>query len=329
VVGEVAKGRILVTGGAGFIGSALVKALLATQRPVRVLDDGSRGSMRRLEGLSGNLESVVGDVSKPDIVVSAAEGVKTIIHLASVNGTELFYTQPGRVLEVGIRGMLSIIEACRTHAIDDLFVASSSEVYQSAPRVPTDETVPLTIPDPFNPRFSYAGQKIATELLTIHLARPLVKRAVLFRPHNVYGPDMGFEHVIPQLSMRAARLARGRDASDTVDFFVRGPLSATRAFIHIDDFILAMMLLIDRAESGLYHVGTSDEVTIKHLAQLITSHFVCNFRFVEEPGVVGSTARRCPDIGKLRALGFCPQIPLAVGVREVVEWYAKHVEEQS
>ncbi len=322
-----AKGRVLVTGGAGFIGSALVKALLAAQYPVRVLDDGSRGSMRRLEGLSGDLELVVGDVSNPDVVVGAAESVKTIFHLASVNGTELFYAQPGRVLEIGIRGMLSVIEACRTHTIEDLFVASSSEVYQSPSRVPTDETVPLMIPDLFNPRFSYAGQKIATELLTIHLARPLVKRAVIFRPHNVYGPDMGFEHVIPQLSMRAARLASSRDASDTVDFLVRRPLTATRAFIHIDDFILAMMLLIDRAESGLYHVGNPEEITIEYLAQLITSRFPCNFRFVEEPEVVGGTLRRCPDIRKLRALGFSPRIPLAVGIGEVVKWYAKQREQ--
>ena len=148
-----AKGLVLVTGGAGFIGSALVKALLAAQYPVRVLDDGSRGSMHRLDGLSGNLELVVGDVGNPDVVVGAVDRVKTIFHLASVNGTELFYNQPGRVLEVGIRGMLSVIEACRTQAIVDLFVASSSEVYQFPPNVPTDETAPLVVPDLFNPRF--------------------------------------------------------------------------------------------------------------------------------------------------------------------------------
>jgi nucleoside-diphosphate-sugar epimerase len=322
-------GRILVTGGGGFIGSALVAALVGAGRLVRVLDNWSRSDPRRLHALAGAIELVTGDVCNPGVVVEAAKDVDTIVHLASVNGTERFYTEPDRVLEVGIRGMLSVLDACRAYRIDSLFVASSSEVYHVAPIVPTDEHVPLVIPDLFNPRSSYAGQKIAAELLTLYVARPLVKRAVIFRPHNIYGPDMGFDHVIPQLSILAARLARGRGPGETVDMPIRGSLKATRAFMHIDDFTQALLLLLEKADGGVYNIGNAAEVTIEDVARLITERFSCRFRLVPEAGAAGSPQRRCPDIGKLHALGFTPRISLAAGIGPVVNWYAATIEEGS
>jgi dTDP-glucose 4,6-dehydratase/UDP-glucose 4-epimerase len=313
---------ILVTGGAGFIGAALVRALVGDGHRLRVLDDESRGDFGRLADLRDRIELITGDVRDRDTVVRAASGIDTLIHLASVNGTRLFYEAADRVLEVGLRGMLNVVDACRAHRIDSLFVASSSEVYHEAALIPTDETVSLVIPDVFNPRYSYAGQKLTSELLTLHVARPLVRRAVIFRPHNVYGPDMGFEHVIPQVTMRAARLARGRHAADVVDLPVAGDLAATRAFMHIADFTTAFLALLARAETGVYHVGNPEEVPMGTLAELIGSHFPCRFRTVPVSGSKGGPRRRCPDIGKLRSLGFEPSVPLRQGLGEVVKYYA-------
>ena len=85
--------------------------------------------------------------------------VNSVIHLAFINGTNLFYEQPELVLDVAIKGMVNILEICKENLVHDFFLASSSEVYQNAPYFPTDEKVPLSIPDPFNPRYSYAEVK--------------------------------------------------------------------------------------------------------------------------------------------------------------------------
>src|SRR2546421_571322 len=190
---------VLVTGGTGFIGAALVRRLVADGRAVRVLDNNSRGSCERLGRLVDRVEVVEGDIRDSNLVREAAHGVDTVVHLAAINGTEFFYSRPELVLDVAIRGMLAVVEACRAEKVTNLFVASSSEVYQTPALVPTDEGAQLVVPDVFNPRYSYGGGKIATELIAANYGRSGFHRVVVFRPHNVYGPQMGWEHVIPQM----------------------------------------------------------------------------------------------------------------------------------
>ncbi len=129
-------------------------------------------------------------------------------HLAFVNGTEFFYSAPELVLDVGVKGMINVIDACRAEGVGKLILASSSEVYQTPPHVPTDETAPLVVPDPTNPRYSYGGGKIISELMAINYGRKFFERVLIFRPHNVYGPDMGWEHVVPQFAMRLKDMTR-------------------------------------------------------------------------------------------------------------------------
>ena len=194
--------RILVTGGSGFIGSSLVKALLLAGHRLRVLDDNSRGNARRLKEVAADIDFITGDIRDAEVVAAAAEGMDEVHHLAFVNGTEFFYTAPELVLDVGVRGMINVIDACRRHGIGTLLLASSSEVYQTPPKIPTDEAAPLAVPDPLNPRYSYGAGKLISEIMAINFGRKFFERVLIFRPHNVYGPDMGFEHVIPQFALR-------------------------------------------------------------------------------------------------------------------------------
>ncbi len=149
----------LVTGGTGFLGAALVRGLLASGARVRSLDDDSRGARRRLAGVESQVEFVRGDVRDPPTVAKAVAGVDCVCHLAYLNGTEFFYSKPDLVLEIAVKGMMNVIDACRAHAVRDLVLASSSEVYQTPASVPTDESVPLSVPDVSNPRYSYGGGK--------------------------------------------------------------------------------------------------------------------------------------------------------------------------
>jgi UDP-glucose 4-epimerase len=314
----------LVTGGTGFIGAALVRRLVGKRHRIRVLDDGSRGAKRRLADIGAEVEYVWGDVRDSATVARAADGVDAVVHLAAVNGTEFFYSKPELVLSVGLHGILNVIDACRRHGVGELIVASSSEVYQAPPQIPTNETVPLIIPDPLNPRYSYAGSKIATELVALNAARTDFDRMVVFRPHNVYGPDMAWEHVVPQFCLRAMQLAELHPSGD-LPFPIQGDGTQSRAFTHIDDMIDGLMLVIERgAHMNIYHVGNPEETTIAEVARRIVACFGRHAALIPSDLPAGSTRRRCPDVTKLRALGFQPKISFAQGIPPVVDWHREN-----
>ena len=313
---------VLVTGGTGFLGAALVRSLVAGGASVTVLDNNLRGSPRRLGDIADKVRLVEADIRDAAAVSAAARGVDSIVHMAFINGTETFYSHPGLVLDVGTRGMLSVLDACAEHGVRSLLLVSSSEVYQRPDTIPTPEAVPLVVPDPHNPRYTYGGAKIISELLALHGHgfRPALVRIV--RPHNVYGPDMGFKHVIPQLCMRLATTIETAPATGPVTLPIRGDGTQTRAFVHIDDFTRGLRLVMEHGEDGgIYHVGTGEQVSIAALARVIAQ--ALGREVVLEPGAVpvGETDRRCPDIARIVALGYTPAIPLAAGIPPVTRWY--------
>ena len=315
-----AQKSYLVTGGSGFIGSSLVKALVRKGARVRSLDNDSRGSKERLADVAKDIELVTGDIRDIEVVRRATQQMDCVCHLAFINGTEFFYSKPDLVLDVGVRGMLNVISACIENSVPELALASSSEVYQTPPRIPTDETAPLTIPDPLNPRYSYAGGKIISELMAINCGREKFERVTIFRPHNVYGPQMGTEHVIPQLILRLKQLSQER--TNQLRLPIQGSGKETRAFVYIDDLVDGVLSVLEYGEHlGIYHIGTEDEITIEDLARKIGGCFGVKVEVV--PGKVqpGSVRRRCPNIGKLRQLGYKPRISLDEGLAKTVAWY--------
>jgi nucleoside-diphosphate-sugar epimerase len=324
--------RHLITGGAGFIGSALARRLLAEGHSVTVLDRFSRGKQERLPVCVGLIEA---DIRDSSAVFRGVDGADVIWHLAYVQGTQTFYAEPKDVIEIALTGMMNVLNAVEhnvrspkyfggpTGKKPDLILVSSSEVYQNPPEgmYPTDETVPLSVPDVTNPRYSYGGGKIASELATLAYAQAgLLNRAVIVRPHNIYGPDMGHEHVIPQFAERMAKL-QGRE------FKIQGTGRETRSFCYIDDCIDGLMVLLEHGEDrNVYHLGNpAEEHAIAGVASQIASWFGCEIDVI--PGALpqGSPTRRAPDIGKMRALGFEPEISLREGLAETLPWYAAYV----
>lgn len=316
--------RYLVTGGTGFIGSALVKRLVREGHAVRVLDNNSRGVSARLGEVAADVEFFEADIRNATAVSAAAKGVDSMIHLAYVNGTEFFYSKPELVLDIAVRGMLSVLDACRANGVGELVLASSSEVYQTPPLIPTAEDAPLIVPDVMNPRYSYGGGKLACELLAINFGRTGFERVMIFRPHNVYGQDMGWEHVLPQFVVRAVK-AIGVTPSGPVEFPIQGDGSQTRAFVHIDDFTAGVLCLLERGEHlNVYHIGNPEEITIRHVVEKIFNVLKREAHIVDGPLTEGSTQRRCPDISKLCTLGYEPTISFDRGLPGLVSWYAQH-----
>jgi dTDP-glucose 4,6-dehydratase/UDP-glucose 4-epimerase len=230
-------------------------------------------------------------------------------------------------VDVAIRGVLTVIDACRDAGVGELVVASSSEAYQSPAQIPTPEDVPLVVPDVKNPRYSYGGSKLASELIALNYGRAGFERVVVFRPHNVYGPDMGFEHVVPDFALRAADADSVTPKGEPLSFALKGDGTQARAFIHVDDFTSGLATVIERGEHlNVYHIGNTEEVTIRHVAQMVAAQFGRELIFEVGPAPLGETQRRCPDIGKIRSLGWSPGISLEKGLPAVVTWYRDHPE---
>ena len=312
----------LVTGGSGFIGAALVRELLGAGHGVRILDDHSRGHPRRLDGILDQVELVEGDVRDAAAVRRATEGCEVVWHLAYVNGTRFFYERPDTVLEVGVRGTLNTIEAALDAGARRYVFASTSETYNTPTHVPTTETERLMIPDVTNPRFSYGGGKIAGELLTLHLAGRRGLETVIFRPHNIYGPDMGFEHVIPEVVERIVRLSDGLRES-AIELPIQGDGSETRAFCYIDDAAIGARLCGEQGASGeIYHLGKDEEVSIADLIRGLGTALGVDLTLVPGELRPGGTRRRCPAIDKLAALGYRPTMDLSEGLAKTARWYA-------
>ncbi|MCH8003668.1 MAG: SDR family NAD(P)-dependent oxidoreductase [Nanoarchaeota archaeon] len=313
--------KYLVTGGTGFIGSVLVKRLVKEGNRVRVLDNDIRGAKERLNDVYDKIEFVNTDIRDAQDVQKACKGVDSVIHLAYINGTEYFYKMPELVLEVGVKGIVNVIDSCIKENIKELILASSSEVYQTPQNIPTDETAPLSIPNPLNPRYSYGGGKIISELMTINYGRKHFDRVIIFRPHNVYGPDMGWEHVIPQFVLRMKEICKN-NKDKQIKFPIQGTGKETRAFVFIDDFVDGLMLVLEKGKHlGIYHIGTMEEISIEEVANDIGKYFGKEVTIVPGKAVSGSTKRRCPDIAKLKKLGYKPKVPFDKGLKITTKWY--------
>ncbi len=302
----------LITGGLGFIGSAISNLLIAKGSKVTIFDNLSRGKRKRVLSNNSRVKFINGDIRNFKEVKKSLKNINVVIHLAYVNGTKYFYTRPTEVLDIAVKGIVNIIDGCKERKIKELYLASSSEVYQTPNKIPTDENESLKVPNVYNPRYSYGGGKILTELMGINYGRKFFKKLIIFRPHNVYGPDMGNEHVVPELINRFKNLK-------SKYFKIQGSGNETRSFIHINDFIQAFDILLKKGKHlEIYNIGTSEKISIKKLAFLIANLFNKKIKLQTNNLFEGSTKNRLPDIKKIKTLGFKQKIRLKKGLENLI-----------
>jgi len=307
------KKNILVTGGSGFIGSAIVKYLVKRKYNVVVFDNNSRGKSRRIKDVNNKISFIKGDIRDKKKLLSINKKIDTVIHLAYINGTKFFYEKPFEILDIAVNGYLNILEFCKIKKVQNLFLASSSEVYQNPNKIPTDENEMLKIPDIYNPRYSYGGGKIFSELYGLYFAKKYLKKFIIFRPHNVYGVDMGNDHVIPEFIIRFKKIGKKKD------FLIHGTGNEVRSFIHIDDFINGFDKIFQRGKNTeIYNIGTTEKVKISHLAYLISKIYKKKIKIIRSKLPKGSPSKRCPDIKKIKKLGFKQKISLRDGLKNII-----------
>jgi len=302
----------LVTGGTGFIGSNICELLIKANHNVKVFDNNSRGSISKIKKIRKKIKFIKGDIRNKESLNRALKNTDAVIHLAYINGTKYFYSKPVLILDVAVKGILNIIEACIKNKVKELYLASSSEVYQTPNKIPTDELEALKIPDIFNPRYSYGGGKILSELMGIHYGKKYFKKLVIFRPHNVYGPDMGREHVIPEFINRFKTLKKRK-------FKIQGTGNEIRSFIYIEDFIEAFNLILKRGKHlNIYNIGTSEKIKIKDLAYKLSRIFRKKIIIKKMALAKGGTKIRVPSINKIKRFGFKPKFNLNKGLRKML-----------
>jgi nucleoside-diphosphate-sugar epimerase len=271
------------------------------------------------------IEVIQGDIRDSESVMKATQGCTAVAHLAFINGTKYFYERPKDVLEVGVKGALNTLEASLACNVEEYWLMSSSEVYQTPEILPTPETEGCKIPDPRNPRYSYGGGKLISEIMAFNYGRQRFKKTIVCRPHNVYGPNMGWEHVIPEFICRAAKEYQATHAK-IIDFPILGSGKQQRAFCFIDDFTDGCVRAFLRgSDQQIYHVGAPFEATISELATLVCQKIGCEPGLVPTAAPEGETNRRIPDISKVEELGYKPKVTLSEGLDRTIPWYLEEI----
>jgi nucleoside-diphosphate-sugar epimerase len=321
--------RILITGGLGFIGFHLARRLSAEPgTEVVLVDNLVRGRLDAdAEALLAlpNVSFLEGDLTDPACIASLGTGYAEIYHFAAVIGVSNVLKHPDRVLRVNAMSTLLLLDWFVAGGADRFLFPSTSEAYAWTQHVlplpvPTPETVPLAITDVHNPRASYAGSKIFCELAVAQYGAQHGKPVAIVRYHNVYGPRMGTQHVIPELYYRAA--------FERQDPLVVYSPDHSRAFCYVDDAVTATMAAtrLPEAAGGIFNIGNaSEEITIRDLASKILTLSgradVIDGRTAENDPV----QRRCPDVSHAKkVLGYTPEVSLEEGLRRTLAWYEEY-----
>lgn len=314
--------RVLITGGAGFIGSHLVEKLVAGGAKVTVLDNLQNGSLANLKMVQKKIRFIKGDCRDMETAKTACREQEVVMNLAArVGGIEYNKTHQGTMFRDNMLIATVMLEAARRAGAERFLVVSSACVYPHNCSIPTPESEGfLDEPEPTNGGYGWA--KRMAEKLGMYYAEEFRMKIGIVRPYNCYGPRDHFEsknsHVIPALIKRVF------DREDPV--VVWGSGKQTRAFLYVEDFVEGIILAIEKYPlPDPVNLGTDEEVTIKGLVykiiKLAKIHPKVHFDTTKPDG----SPRRNSDNKKAKEkLGFIAQTKLKNGLRKTIEWYKKY-----
>lgn len=319
------KRKILITGAAGFIGYHLASKLLEEPSNHLVLVDnferGRRdGDFEKLLAKT-NVELVSGDLTKESTLNKLGSDFDEVYHFAAIIGVKNVLERPQEVIRVNALTTLLLLDWFVKGGARKLLFSSTSETYAWTQKfyplpIPTPESVPLALSDLQDPRSSYAGSKIFGELAIAQYCRQYHKPFVIVRYHNIYGPRMGMEHVIPQLYERALKGQRP---------LVVYSADHKRAFCYISDAVHATLQAMrhENGEGLTFNIGNDlEEVTIRELAKKILERGDIQADIEPKTAVNDPIVRRCPDISRARKiLNYEPEIGLTEGLDLTLSWY--------
>jgi nucleoside-diphosphate-sugar epimerase len=305
----------LVTGGAGFIGSNLVTALLEGGMSVRILDDLSTGDRRNLSGRAADAELIAGDVRDPAALARAVEGVEVIFHEAAIPSVARSVQDPLASHAVNATGTLNVLIAARDASVERVVYASSAAVYGNASSPPLHEGLPT------RPASPYGASKLAGERYLEAFARTWGMATIALRYLNVFGPRQDPRSQYASAIPRFIAAALARDAPT-----IYGDGEQARDFIYVDDVVRANLCAADASHDaigGAFNVGYGERHTVNELVatirELVPGEHPPPIHADPRPGDIRDS---WSDITAAReVLGFEPEETFEGGLRRTVEWF--------
>ena len=302
---------VLVTGGAGFIGSNLVRALLARGERVRVLDNFSTGLRANLADIADDVELVEGDLRSYERVHAAVRGVELVFHQGALPSVPRSVHDPLTTTAVNIEGTLNVLLAARDEGVRRVVNASSSSVYGNGGSLPRTED---QAPQPISP---YAVAKLAAECFCASFSRVYAIETVSLRYFNVFGP-----HQDPNSEYAAVVPRFIRTIADGRPIIVYGDGAQSRDFTYVENVIEANLLAADAAGASgeVLNVATGSSETVNALADTIGRVLGKPVERVFEPRREGDVFASCADVSRAReVIGFVPHVGLEEGLRRTIE----------
>ncbi|MDG1859884.1 MAG: NAD-dependent epimerase/dehydratase family protein [Emcibacteraceae bacterium] len=320
--------KILITGGAGFIGLHLAEKLNKSGHEIHLLDNFARAAKDPdLEAFLSldNVKMIEVDLLNKDFIDRLDKDYDVIYHFAAIIGVPHVLGRPYEVLTKNVELLSNIIEfSQKQNNFQRLVFTSTSEIYAGTLKyfdlpIPTPEDTPLAITDVSEPRTSYMLSKIYGEAMCQHSKVPFT----IIRPHNVYGPRMGMSHVVPILLERSHKLE-----SDDLPLEVYSP-THKRTFCYIDDAVDLLKRVINTPEcdgASLNLGSTDDEINMETLAHGILKATSIGKGLAFMPETEGSVLRRCPDMTRAKEMtGYQSTVSLEDGLSRTYDWYVKNI----
>ena len=304
--------KALVTGGGGFIGSNVVRALLARGDDVRVLDNFSTGSRANLAGLEGDVQLVEGDLRSYERVHAAVRGAEVVFHQGALPSVPRSVQDPLTTTAVNVEGTLNVLLAARDEGVRRIVNASSSSVYGNTGKLPRVET---QAPDPISP---YAVAKLAAERFCTSFTRVYGMEIVSLRYFNVFGPR---QDPTSQYAAVVPRFIRAIADDEPVTIYGDGDQS--RDFTFVDNVVGANLLAADAPDVGgeILNVATGDSVTVNALADAIGAMLGKPVEKVYEPAREADVRASWADVGQAkRLLGYEMRVDFAEGLRRTADY---------
>jgi UDP-glucose 4-epimerase len=304
--------RVLVTGGGGFIGSNIVRALLARGDDVRVLDNFSTGSRANLAGLEHDVELVEGDLRSYERVHAAVRGTEVVYHQGALPSVPRSVQDPLTTTAVNVEGTLNVLLAARDEGARRIVNASSSSVYGNHGDLPRTES---QAPDPISP---YAVAKLAAERFCTSFSRVYEMEIVSLRYFNVFGPRQDPES---QYAAVVPRFIRAIAAGEPVTIYGDGEQS--RDFTYVDNVVAANLLASDanRVHGEILNVATGGSITVNALADAIGGLLGRPVEKVYEPTREADVRASWANLGEVRrVLGYEPQVDFEDGLRRTADY---------
>jgi UDP-glucose 4-epimerase len=310
--------RVLVTGGAGFIGSHLADALIARGDQVVALDNFSTGSTANIKHITKNFEIIDGDIRNAELINDSIKDVDLVFHMAAALGVNTILESPLESISTNIAGSEVVLNTAANHK-KRILIASTSEIYGKNPKQPLNETDDRVVGSPQKIRWSYSDAKAIEEAMAFSLNQEKGLKVTTARLFNTVGPRQSAHYgmVVPRFV---------RSALNNEPISIYGDGTQSRVFCHVDDAIEALLTLVatDKTINEVYNVGGTGEITIQELADTVIketkSQSSIEFIPYEKAYAPGfeDMQRRVPDISKIKQeLNWAPKKKLSQIIADV------------